>query len=353
MSRNQMSSPENEDFFDPLPDSLLLLIFNKLCDSRSLAQCLLVSKRFSSLVFQADNVFLSIPTPKPKSASSHRNRASRNLLRTLVHKFIAKPLQFFPCVAAPKSPGNSGCISYYSPNEVLKHLKNVKSLHIKVPFQCEKIGLECSNSLLKWQAEFSGELKNCVVLSATSIQECNCCINHVEEGGGGGTVGQVLNDDELKLRIVTTISCLIAASARHLLLKQILAEHHMLENVTISDVNKQGRLCVGKDQIVEMRNAMKSLAVSESSSSIERTPVPDLSMKLWYVPVLELPATGYLMKGATLVVIKPVNGVTRKGSNQSDSFDFDGDKSEKMAFVEAARMMVKMKKSYAMTMNSF
>ncbi|KAF2311799.1 hypothetical protein GH714_026788 [Hevea brasiliensis] len=343
-----MSSVEEEDFFDRLPDQLLLLIFNKLQDAKSLARCLLVSHRFASLVFQTDTVFLSISPRKHNSKSSHRLPV--NILKILFLKFIAKPLQFFHHKIAPnKSPArNSGNLSYYSPNEVLKHFKDVKSLHIEVPSHGGKVGLEGIGSLLKWKAEFDIELKNCVVLGATSFQES---IDHFQNQRED-IVEQVLTDDELKLRVVWTISCLIDASARHWLLKEVLAEHHRLENVTISDINKQGKLCVGKDQITDMRNALKSLATKESST--ERSRVPDLSMKLWYVPVLELPETGFSMKGATLVVIRPVDGEIRDLSDDHGDFSgFDGEESENKAFDEAVREMMKMRKNYVMTMSSF
>ncbi|KDP43672.1 hypothetical protein JCGZ_24130 [Jatropha curcas] len=78
---------------------------------------------------------------------------------------------------------------------------------------------------------------------------------------------------------------------------------------------------VGKDEIFDMRNEMISLEILESS--LERSPVPDLCMKVWYLPVLELPETGY-MKEATLVVVRPVDGVLRNGSDDYDVDDDDG-----------------------------
>ncbi|OAY57997.1 F-box protein At4g18380 [Manihot esculenta] len=341
-----MSSLQEEDFFDGLPDPLLLLIFIKLKDAKSLIRCLSVSRRFASLVFQTDTVFLSISPHKPNSKSSHGLRI--NILRNIFFKLIAKPLQFFHHRIAPnKSPArNSGNLSYYSPSEVLKRFKDVQSLHIEVPSHVRKMGLEGNGSLLKWKAEFDAELKNCVVLGATSFQKSK----HHSQNQREDIVERVLTDDELKLRVVWTISCLLDASARHWLLKEILSKHHRLENVTISDVNKQGKIYVGKDQICEMRNAVK---LPEIGSSSERSRVPDLSMKLWYVPVLELPETGFLMKGATLVVIRPVDGEIRNNHNHGDLVGFDGDESEKKTFDEAVREMMKMRNNYVMTMSSF
>ncbi|KAJ0451358.1 putative F-box domain-containing protein [Helianthus annuus] len=44
------------DWFDSLPDSLLLLIFNKIGDVKALGRCCAVSRRFHSLIPLVDNV---------------------------------------------------------------------------------------------------------------------------------------------------------------------------------------------------------------------------------------------------------------------------------------------------------
>ena len=53
--------PEPEiDHFDRLPDSLLLLVFNKIGDVKALGRCCVVSRRFHSLVPQVENVVVCI-----------------------------------------------------------------------------------------------------------------------------------------------------------------------------------------------------------------------------------------------------------------------------------------------------
>jgi hypothetical protein len=75
------------DRFDCLPDSLVLLILNKLEDVRSLGRCSAVSKRFSGLVplvhdvcVKIDRVVtvdgdsdaaLNLSSPKPQNILSH------------------------------------------------------------------------------------------------------------------------------------------------------------------------------------------------------------------------------------------------------------------------------------------
>ncbi|KHN06964.1 F-box protein [Glycine soja] len=52
--------PEPEiDHFDRLPDSLLLLVFNKIGDVKALGRCCVVSCHFHSLVPQVENVVVA------------------------------------------------------------------------------------------------------------------------------------------------------------------------------------------------------------------------------------------------------------------------------------------------------
>ncbi|CAA7036588.1 unnamed protein product [Microthlaspi erraticum] len=70
------------DHFDYLPDSILLLVFNKIGDVKALGRCCVVSKRFHSLVPQVENVVVrvdcvisdnessSLSSDKPRSAAA-------------------------------------------------------------------------------------------------------------------------------------------------------------------------------------------------------------------------------------------------------------------------------------------
>lgn len=342
-----MSSME-EDCFDRLPDALLLVIFNKVGDAKSLTRCISVSKRFASLVFEADTVFLSIPPRKHNPKADNRS-LRRNLFKILISTLIAKPLHFFHRFIADRSDTDRKTVSFYSPKEVLKHFQQAKTMHMELPSDGGMTGLEGNNSLIKWKARFGSKIKNFVILSATSFQKR---MQPLSSDDFSENNGEVLTDGQMKLQIVQTIYCLLAASTRHYLMKQVLEEHHALENIIASDVCRQGRVCMGKDEVAEIRNSMKSM-VASTDSSLERTRVPDLSMKLWYVPVLELPENGYIMRGATLAVLRPNDDGQIGNGSKSDLFGFDGEECEKKAFNEAVREMVKMKKSYLMTMDSF
>lgn len=215
---------------------------------------------------------------------------------------------------------------------------------MNVQFPVYGNGNDDDDCFIKWKAEFGSELKSCIILGATSFYEKNLAwerIDRVQEEG------HFLTDDQLKLRIVWTISCLISSSARHHFLKQIVSEHSQLQRVVVSDCKNQGELCMDEEHIIEMRKSV------DDSSLKQRSPFPDLSIKMLYLPVLELPASGYTMRGATLVVIRPVDDDVDAGGDLLGGW-FDGDGEEKKkAFGEAVRELMKVKKSYVMTMNSF
>uniref|UniRef100_A0A5B7BXG8 F-box domain-containing protein n=1 Tax=Davidia involucrata TaxID=16924 RepID=A0A5B7BXG8_DAVIN len=359
-----MNFQEEEDQFDRLPDALVRLIFNKVRDAKSLCRCKSVSKRFASIIPEIDTVFLTITRRNPipinddhvkesadrNSKSSSHGLPPRNFLKSLINKLITKPLRFILHVISPKSSSSSRFsedeneLSYHSPNEVLKNFNEIQSLQIELPAHGGEIGSNGGDSLLKWKAEFGSELKSCLILGATSFHRDNNGEQRLEQEH------EQFTDDDLKLRVVWTLSCLIAASARHYFLQQVVSDHHeMLRSVVVTDASKQGRLCMREEQIEELRSSSAKL---ESS---ERSRVPALKMKLWYVPVLELPASGCVMKGATLVVIRPVDGPPATIKSDNDDLlrgAFDGEEEDK-ALGEAVREMMKKKNTYTLEMNSF
>ncbi|XP_023530591.1 F-box protein At4g18380-like [Cucurbita pepo subsp. pepo] len=351
------------DYFDLLPDAILHLIFNKLIDARSLIRCLAVSKRFASLISQSDTVFLAIPRPvldsKRKSRVGRRSPPN-SLIRFFVRKFVFTPFRFIRRVITRTSPPSSGFGDwYYWPSVALKEFRGIKFVHMELPCCGDEIGsIHGGGPLLKWKAEFGAELKSCVVLGASSLRRKS--IVHSDSEAKETEEERVveadseteLGDEELKLRIVWTISSLIAASMRHYLVKQMVADFPMLQSVVITDSTKQGRLCMEEKQLKELRDSMKSS--TSNQSPVERTVIPDLHMKMWHVPVLDLPASGSVMTAATLVVIRPSStGMALDGLDKMGD-EFDAEETEKHgAYGEAARKLMKLKRNYTLEVNSF
>ncbi|KAJ9153160.1 hypothetical protein P3X46_026631 [Hevea brasiliensis] len=402
------------DHFDRLPDSLLLLVFNKIGDVKALGRCCVVSRRFHSLVPQVDNVVVRVDcvisdddtSPSSSSEKSRSSSSSSGLssIFRLVFCGIVKPFQALGQLLGPRremlnsypsrnglfsssssssssalsssslSVGNEddgemdqGGVTHHSPTQVLKNFNEIRFLRIELPGG--ELGID-DGVLLKWRADFGSTLDNCVILGAASVinnghnkscfvlQEngfdgaCGNVNNHHHNNGGNGSNGiddngsipeSFYTNGGLKLRVLWTISSLIAASARHYLLQPIIAEHKTLDSLVLTDADGQGVLCMNREQLEELR--LKPLSASSAS---KRTLVPALNMRLWYAPYLELP-DGLVLKGATLVAIRPSEQSTAKKEVCDASW-------VSTAFEEpygtAAKMLVK-RRTYCLEMNSF
>uniref|UniRef100_A0A5B6ZYP8 F-box domain-containing protein n=1 Tax=Davidia involucrata TaxID=16924 RepID=A0A5B6ZYP8_DAVIN len=370
------------DHFDRLPDSLLLLVFNKIGDVKALGRCCVVSRRFQSLVPQVENVVVRVDCvisdddASSAAGSSDKSRGAFSNLFRLVFGGIVKPLQALGQFLGPKRSNSAssslavgtgasaggyddldqGGVTHHSPTQVLKNFNEIRFLRIELP--SGELGID-DGVLLKWRADFGSTLDNCVILGASSViypgptkyllsQDNNgdgFCGNNGNSGGddNGSIPESFYTNGGLKLRVVWTISSLIAASARHYLLQPIIAEHKTLDSLVLTDADGQGVLCMNRDQLEELR--VKPLSASSAS---KRTLVPALNMRLWYAPHLEL-TDGTVLKGATLVAIRPSEQSAAKkevsdGSWVSAAFE--------EPYGTAAKMLVK-RRTYCLEMNSF
>ncbi|XP_062231842.1 F-box protein At5g46170-like [Phragmites australis] len=374
------------DHFDRLPDALLLVIFNRIGDVKALGRCSLVSRRFHELIPLVDSVLVRvdcvIPDEPPSSSSSPsapssptasvRARGVFSQIARIVLGGIVKPIQALgqilsPANSAPVSSASSassstssslppGDVSHHSPSEVLRSFKELRHLRIELP--AGELGMN-DGVMLKWKAYFGSTLGSCVILGASSASPSSVG----SDGAGAGTApavdsGRGEPDDSgnipesfytnggLKLRVVWTISSLIAAAARHYLLQPIIADHTTLESLDLTDADGQGVLTMDKWQLQELR--MRPVSASGGS---HRTLMPELSMQLWYAPCIELPV-GLVLNGATLVAIKPSEEATRdtvgNGASGSawvlDAFE--------EPYRTAVRMLLK-RRTYSLEMNSF
>lgn len=374
------------DHFDRLPDSLLLLVFNKIGDVKALGRCCVVSRRFHSLVPQVENVVVRVDcvisdddssssssSASPSSSDKSRNPFS-NLFRFVFLGTIVKPFQFLTqFLGGPKrvsSPSGSsvgssslfladdgdsdqGVVTHHSPTQVLKNFDEVRFLRIELP--SGELGIE-DGVLLKWRADFGSTLDNCVILGASSVVRAakspnddvgdGSCANTNGGDDNGSIPESFYTNGGLKLRVVWTISSLIAASARHYLLQPIIAEHKTLDNLVLTDADGQGVLCMNRDQLEELR--VKPLSASSAS---KRTQVPALNMRLWYAPHLELPG-GMVLKGATLVAIRPSEQpMVPVGRKEVSDVSWVSTAFEE-PYGTAAKMLVK-RRTYCLEMNSF
>lgn len=340
-----------QDQFDRIPDSIVLHILNKVADVRALGRCSAVSKRFNTLVPLVHDVYVKIdrvvtgdgdgddisnPSPKPRSLFSH----------FLKFMFFALLKPFHSLRNA--NGGNKPLfpqLSHHSPAQVLKNFTHIRNLKIELP--AGDVGTE-EGVLLKWRAEFGSTLHNCVILGGTWIDRKLASSNQEASVEDNGSIPESFyTNGGLKLRVVWTISSLIAASTRHYLLRPIIKEHPTLCSLVFTDADEQGMLVMGVEQLKEFRE--KPIVASASSN---RTQVPASNMKLRYAPHLDLP-NGAGMQGATLVAIKPsCEGASVSGSiarREPESFvsaAFDG------PFRAAVKALV-WRRTYLLEMNGF
>ncbi|KAJ4901514.1 F-box protein [Raphanus sativus] len=365
------------DHFDHLPDSILLLVFNKISDVKSLGRCCVVSRRFHSLVPQVENVLIRvdcvISDDDNSSLSSIKSRSAAasgpfSSIFRLVVGGIVKPLQALgqflgakrSCGGGSSSSSSSslsisggdeggeieqGGVTHHSPTQVLKNFEEIRYLRIELP--SGELGID-DGVLLKWRAEFGSTLDHCLILGASSVIQPNTRfsqltdITTVESPDDNGSIPESFyTNGGLKLRVVWTISSLIAASARHYLLQPIIAEHKTLRSLVLSDSDGQGVLCMNRDQLEELR--VKPLSASSAS---KRTLVPALNMRLWYAPTLELP-DGTVLKGATLVAIRP-----SESKKEVSDVSWVSSAAFEEPYEAAVKLLVK-RKTYCLEMNSF
>ncbi|KAL2502051.1 F-box protein [Forsythia ovata] len=307
---------EQFDHFDRLPDSLVLLIFNRIGDVKALGRCGVVSRRFHLLVPQVDNVIVWVDCviSNDDSASSIATSSGSATADKSRNPLITSSLHRHPLSSNSKDlnfDSDQNSVTHHSPTQVLRNFNEIKLLRIELP--SGEHGID-EGILLKWKADFGSTLDNCVILGASSVSQiaksnefsgaCNVKNdnngnNTGAENDSGSIPESFYTNGGLKLRVVWTISSLIAASARHYLLQPIIAEHKTLKSLVLRDADGQGVLSMNKEQLEELR--VKPLSASSVSKG---TLVPALNMHLWYASHLELP-NGMVLKGATLVAIRP------------------------------------------------
>ncbi|OQU78753.1 hypothetical protein SORBI_3008G042000 [Sorghum bicolor] len=342
---------EAADQFERLHDAVLLDVLHRIGDVKALGRCALVSRRFHALVPLVNSVFVRVNCPIHALAQILSPAAAAVSRRS-------DP----PLPASPPAPVAD--VSHHPPSEVLRSFRELRCLHIELP--TGELGID-DGVLLKWKADFGSTLGSCVILGASSVlsKPPTGSTTQAEPAAADSTAAapdtsreteepgslpdSLYTNGGLKLRVVWTISSLIAASARHYSLHPIICNHETLESLDLTDADGQGVLTMDKRQLQELR--VRPVSPSESS---HRTLMPALSMRLHYAPLIELPG-GTLLKGATLVAIRPSEDALREGQGAGAAGPV-GTCWISEAFEEpyrtAAKVLLK-RRAYCLEMNSF
>ncbi|CAN4080448.1 unnamed protein product [Withania somnifera] len=339
---------DHSDGFDRIPDPLINLIFNHVSDIKTLIRCRSVSKRFNSLVPQADSLLLRVDrvisvTDSDEDDDSFIIAFLRSVIKSL-HHLVS------PCKALPNPTRSQN-----SPSQILREFEKIRDLQIELP--SGDLRLE-KGTTIRWKADFGKTLKSCVILGFRGGDGGEAELGGA--GGGGGGAG-----GSLKMRVVWTISALIAASARHYMMVEVVNEHKELENLVIKDREDEGKVVMDKKGLRECRESQcegeEELNNASSGNGVglwwrsNRTTVPAVRMRMRHEARMEL-SDGTKMFGATLVVVRPING---GGGERSEVEEQNGDVGlaleafwDDAVYCEAVERLLKTR-SYILEMNSF
>ncbi|CAI9277532.1 unnamed protein product [Lactuca saligna] len=276
MLKSRKEDADASSPFSRLPDEIFHEIINKIIDLKSLCFCYLVSRRFSSIVLQVDAI-------------------------AFTGESFASAINFFI---------------------MFKGLKYV----------CIELPSIDNGFLFKWTVKFGSSIESLICLLPDSV----CDKDGVYLYGNGDEeeddIGLIHEFCGLKHQISSM--CLEEAILWHMMLLYLVKYLPMLEEVSITDSGKRGRLSLSGKKLIEVKEWVHSTSASE----IERNRIEDPDIvRYCYIPVLKLPVSGYVMKGVTFFVME-----MKDHQGEYDSFmnSEDGgfeDKDEAALYTEAVK----------------
>ncbi|KAF7120837.1 hypothetical protein RHSIM_Rhsim13G0214400 [Rhododendron simsii] len=246
---------EAENPFHCLPDDVVLNIFDKVSHIKWLCRCFLVSKRFASLVSRVQTLSITSDISRVETASEQFS------LRLHV----------------------SGLV-------FLAKLSQIRALNIEIRSDF----VDDNDSVFKWGANFP-QPDSVTVLYATSLSK----MTGSEKKEAVETENGITQED-VHRREVVAVECIKCAIRSVGILCYVVLGYPMLQSVTICDsMNKGVKLCLGGEKLEECRNAFDFEWVRLLGKRAESW--TQENMKIGYVPVLELPVSGCVMKGVTVM----------------------------------------------------
>ncbi|KAI8526089.1 hypothetical protein RHMOL_Rhmol13G0282000 [Rhododendron molle] len=255
---------EAENQFERLPDDVVVNIFDKLSDIKCLCRCFMVSKRFASLVPLVQLVSIKTNIFHCLSIYPSESENPQNFTLSPSSRFNLSGLLFFA------------------------KLTQIRSLNIEIPSDF----MDENDSFFKWGTNFP-KLDSITVLYASSISKMMESEQEDETDNG-------ITQEEIIRRVLFAVDRLKDALLWVGILSYVVQFNPMLESVTICDsMNKGVKLCLGGEKLVECWNGfsvIKYVSLLERGRSWTQE-----NMKVGYVPVLELPLSGCVMKGLTIM----------------------------------------------------
>lgn len=164
MNNIQKSSLNQTTSINHLPDEIILQIFNKLSDLKTLCFCNLVSKRFSSITLQVTTISFTAPNVNPNNNNTTSADVSvpKNIFRSFIHGVVYKPLHLFRRIIVPSVKPLPPIISSFygesfrSAVSFLCKFDLVKNLCVQLPCSSH-IDNRCS---FRWKVKFGNRIQS-------------------------------------------------------------------------------------------------------------------------------------------------------------------------------------------------
>ncbi|XP_076943269.1 F-box protein AUF2-like [Bidens hawaiensis] len=281
------TTEEDPSSLNRLPDELILQILTKQPDLKTLCFCHLVSKRFASIVLQLHTISFTAPLLNTNTG-----------FWSLINGVVFKPIHLIRRMVLPSARPLPPIISSFyghsfrSAVSFLTKFRNVKSLSIELPSSTHK-GVN-NSSLFKWKVSLGTRIESFVFLSPNSVSDTNC--ENIDQE-------QDLDFTDLfKRKVHIAFQCLKDVIVRHRMLLYFIKELPNLEKVLIMDSGKRGTVGLNGVRLDEVRGWVRS-APEDVKPEMNRIEVP-VNVSQCYVPVLEMPVSGCVMKGVTFVVMR-------------------------------------------------
>ncbi|KAL1347910.1 hypothetical protein HN51_023921 [Arachis hypogaea] len=331
---HQLNSSSSSSPFEVLPDDVILIIFNKVQDAKTLISCFSFNKHLASIVYQTNIISLSFLSPHHYSylsSLSYYKTNARNIKRRYnnYRKFtsavsvdlVNSAVINFLATNLLESGGGDDEFDDDSPSLRLQPFHQISQLNVEI---CSDL-ITSSDDVFRWKARFGSKMKSWSLLC------CSMVLQRFVVGDWLPEWPRSMAYNRFRYRENRMNSCFKSAFERYELVKEMAAQFPTLKTMKVSDVNKEGMLAMTEEEMRDMRGC-SSLKEEEESNN--------LLLGMWYVPLLELPMANCTWKDAMMIVILPVESKGR----EVDCI-FDGNAEEKMMFSEAIREMLKPNKA--------
>nr|GEW32783.1 hypothetical protein [Tanacetum cinerariifolium] len=180
---------------------------------------------------------------------------------------------------------------------------------------------------LKWKIKFGNKLDSFICMLPNTVY------HNKEAYVNANSNGLEEEEEDMKLRgrkHCDAVSCLMNAMTRLLMLLCSIKNIPLLETVSIMNCDKRWRISASGVKVTEMRNDL----TSPSEASYMRLEF-GCRVSRCYVPLLELPVSGHVMKGATLFLFERDDLPEDEYDNFWKTVDADFEDKEEAAYCEA------------------